>query len=48
LDEAPPDQIVLEFSDVLYIRFVTVLLIPFGSLIIGIAIWWARRDRVNV
>jgi ABC-2 type transport system permease protein len=47
LDETPPDQIVLEFSDVLYIRFVTVLLIPFGSLIIGIAIWWARRDRVN-
>jgi ABC-2 type transport system permease protein len=47
LDETPPDQVLLEFSDVLYIRFVTVLLIPFGALIIGIAIWWARRERIS-
>ena len=47
VEEIPGDQVTLQESDVSYIRFVTIILIPFGSLLIGIAIWWLRRERVS-
>ncbi|MDQ7037541.1 MAG: hypothetical protein Q9P01_22670 [Anaerolineae bacterium] len=48
VEETPPDEVLLTASDVSYIRFVTVILIPFGSLLLGIAVWWVRRERVTV
>lgn len=47
VEEVPPDEVLLTATDVDYIRFVTVILIPFGSLLVGVAVWWIRRERMT-
>jgi hypothetical protein len=30
-----------------YINFVTIILLPFGVLVIGVLVWWANRERAR-
>ncbi|RMG80764.1 MAG: hypothetical protein D6712_17475, partial [Chloroflexi bacterium] len=35
-------------SDLSTISFITVILLPFGTLLIGVWVWWRNRERVDI